>query len=62
MRKHPTRQISRQLIAQERVAVAKGTADCIAAMQKEAKERLTARTYFYELLTFCLFVLVLYTI
>jgi hypothetical protein len=47
MHEHPTRQISRHLIAQERVAVAKSTEDRIAAMQKEAKERLTTRTYFY---------------
>jgi hypothetical protein len=52
MHKHPTRQISRQLIEQERVAVAKRTEDRIAAMQKEAKERLTTGTYFYVLLTF----------
>jgi hypothetical protein len=60
MRKHPTPQITRQLIAQEKEAVAKSTEDRVAAMQKEANDR--TRTSYYVLLPFCLCVLVLYTI
>jgi hypothetical protein len=54
---------SLQLIERERLAaVAQRTEDRIAALQKEAKERLPTSAYFYVPLTFCLVVLVLYTI
>jgi hypothetical protein len=61
MRKKQTPQISLQVIEQERLAIARRTEHRIAAMHREEENRHKTGAYFYVLLTFCLFVLVLYS-
>ncbi len=61
MRKKQPLQISLQLIEQERLAIARRTEHRIAAMYREEENRHKTSAYFYVLLTFCLFVLLLYS-
>ena len=61
MRKKQIPQISLQLIEQERLAIARRTEHRIAAMHREEENRHKSGAYFYVLLTFCVFVLVLYS-